>query len=245
MRAFKIIPGWAAVTAGVLLVSAVALAAPEQETEPTKSGLSELNADTMEYNMKTGQMTATGNVVIHYDGGVATGASATYNTKTSSGALTGGVVADKGDMHLDCDRIEFMSKTQIVAIGNVHGRKQDKQVVGPRVEYDSGEEYARMPEGGTLSTKDGSFTADYMEGWAKEERAKGIGNAHIVSPSKDFEGGGDEAEYFGKENGKLVLTGNAWAIRGNNMLKSGRMTVYLSERNKAETVTDENEAEQQ
>ena len=101
------------------------------------------------------------------------------------------------------------------------------------------------PRGGTLSTKDGSFTADYMEGWAKEERAKGIGNAHIVSPSKDFEGGGDEAEYFGKENGKLVLTGNAWAIRGNNMLKSGRMTVYLSERDKAETVTDENEAEQQ
>ncbi len=138
MRTFKIIPGWAAVTAGVLFASAVALAAPEQEAEP-KSGLSELNADSMEYNMKTGQMTANGNVVIHYDGGVATGASVTYNTKTSAGALTGGVVADKGDMHLDCDRIEFMSKTQIVAIGNVHGRKQDKQVVGPRVEYDSGE----------------------------------------------------------------------------------------------------------
>ena len=53
------------------------------------------------------------------------------------------------------------------------------------------------------------------------------------------EGGGDEAEYFGKDSGKLVLTGNAWAVQDNNTLKSGRLTVFLQEQDKAETVADE------
>ena len=237
MRKFKAVPGWAAtLTAACLFTSAVALAAPDTEK---KGPISELNADSVEYNMKTGQMAAKGNVVVHYDGGVVTGDFATYNTKTYTGEMTGGVVADKGDTHLDCDRGEVQSQTKIVAIGNVHGRQKDKRVEGPVVEYDSGEEYARLPQGGMLATADGTFTADYMEGWMKTERAKAVGNAHVVSPPKDFEGGGDEAEYFGKESGKLVLTGNAWAIQGNHTLKSGRLTVYLSERDKAETVADE------
>ena len=241
MKRFRT-PGWAALTAGVLLASTVAFAAPEDEK---KGVISELNADSVEYNMKTGQMTATGNVVVHYDGGVAKGAYAAYNTKTYKGEMTGGVVADKGDTHLDCDRVEVLSKTQMVAVGNVHGRQKDRRVEGPIVEYDSGEEYARMPQGGLLATADGTFTADYMEGWMKTERAKAVGNAHVVSPPKDFEGGGDVAEYFGKENGKLVLTGNAWAVQGNNTLKSGRLTVFLSERDKAETVANESGKEEE
>ena len=241
MRMFRA-PGWAALAAGVLMVSAVALAAPETEK---KGIISELNADSVEYNMKTGQMTATGHVVVHYDGGIVTGETATYNTKTYKGEITGGVVADKEDTHLDCDRVEALSQTKMVAIGNVHGRKKDKRVEGPIVEYDSAEEYARMPQGGTLATADGTFTADYMEGWMKTERAKAVGNAHVVSPPKDFEGGGDVAEYFGKENGKLVLTGNAWAVQGNHSLKSGRLTVFLQEKDKAETVEDEKGQEEQ
>lgn len=267
MRIFRAIPSWAsALAAACLFTSAVALAAPEagkteneqveqsktdagkpeaKKTETGKTGAgkqgapSELNADKVEYNMKTGQMTAEGNVVIRYDGGVATGDFATYNTKTHQGRMTGGVVADKEDMHLDCDVVEILSQTKMVAIGNVHGWKQDKRVDGPRVEYDNGEGYARLPEGGMLSSADGTFTADYMEGWTKTERAKGVGNAHVVSPPKNFEGGGDEAEYFGKESGKLVLTGNAWAIQDNNMLKSGRLTVFLQEQGKTETVANE------
>ncbi len=240
MRGFKTISGWAALTAGCLLVSAVALAAPEKE----KTGISELNADSVEYNVKTGQMTATGNVVVHYDGGVVTGDYATYNTKTYQGTMTGGVVADKEDAHLDCDRIDVLSQTRMNAVGNVHGRKADKKVDAPLVEYDSGEEYIRLPEGGVLSSKDGTFTADYIEGWMKTEHAKGVGNAHIVSPPKDFEGGADEAEYFGKESGKIVLTGNAWAVKENHSLKSGRLTVFLNEQGGTETVADEDRAEE-
>ena len=233
--------------AGCLLASAVALAAPEGETQKDESqkGISELNADTVEYNVKTGQMKAEGNVVIHYDGGVVTGASAAYNTKTSTGMMTGGVVADKEDMHLDCDRIELVSKTKMTAIGNVHGWQKDKRVEAPIVEYDNEEGYARLPEGGALSSADGTFTADYMEGWTKTEHAKGVGNAHIISPPRDFEGGADEAEYFGKETGKLVLTGHAWAVQENNTLKSGRLTVFLKDRSNTETVTNEEGKEEQ
>ena len=132
-----------------------------------------------------------------------------------------------------------MSKTKMVAIGNVHGWQKDKRVEAPIVEYDNEEGYARLPEGGALSSAEGTFTADYMEGWTKTEHAKGVGNAHIVSPPKDFEGGGDEAEYFGKETGKLVLTGHAWAVQENNTLKSGRLTVFLKDRSNTETVADE------
>ena len=91
-----------------------------------------------------------------------------------------------------------------------------------------------MTAGGTITTKDGSFTADYMEGWMQEERCKGVGSAHIVSEARNFEGGGDEAEYFGQESGKLLLTGNAWAVQDNNTLKSQRLTVYLNETGKAQ-----------
>ncbi len=248
MKIFRAIPGWVSLLAAAcLFTSAVALAAPEAEkTEAgNQSALSELNADKVEYNMKTGQMTAEGNVVIRYDGGVATGAFAAYNTKTHTGEMTGGVIADKEDMHLDCDRVEILSQTKMAAIGNVHGWKADKRVDAPRVEYDNGEGYVCLPDGGKLSSADGTFTADYIEGWTKVERAKGVGNAHVVSPPKNFEGGGDEAEYFGKESGKIVLTGNAWAVQDNHTLKSGRLTVFLQEQGKTETVANEKGKDEQ
>ena len=241
MGKFKMISGRTALTAVCLFASAVALAAPE---EGKKNSLSELDADTVQYNMQTGQMTAEGNVVIRYEDGVAKGAFVTYNTKTSTGRMTGGVVADKGDMHLDCDVVEILSQTKMVASGNVHGWKQDKRVDAPIVEYDKGEGYICLPQGGMLSSKDGTFTADYMEGWTETERAKGVGNAHIVSPPKDFEGGADEAEYFGKATGKLVLTGNAWAVQENNTLKSGRLTVFLKDQNSTEAVANEPKREE-
>lgn len=219
---------WAALAAaGCLLLSAAAMAAPE-------AGRSELNGDTIEYNMKTGEMTARGHVVLRYEDGMATADYAEYNIQTSTGTLTGGVVADKGDMHIVCDRVDVLSKTQIAAVGNVHGKQGDKQLDSPRVEYRSDEEYVCMPQGGTVATADGSVTADYMEGWMNEKHYRGVGNAHIVSPPKNFEGGGNEAEYFGSEKGKVVLKGDAWAVQDNHTLKSSRLTVYLDDEGRVE-----------
>lgn len=221
-------------TMGAALFAAACLFVPAAAA-PTGGGeASELQADTVEYNSKTGEMTATGHVVLKQGDGIARAAFAAYNTQTKVGRLTGGVVADREGAHLTCDVFHVLSDTQFLAEGNVHGTKEDKSFTGPQAEYFSDQEYIRMTAGGTITTKDGSFTADYMEGWMKEDRCKGVGSAHIVSPARDFEGGGDEAEYFGQESGKLLLTGNAWAVQANHTLKSQRLTVYLNETGKAE-----------
>ena len=59
-----------------------------------------VKADEIEYDMKSGDGTAKGNVVILHDGGKATSAAAEFNSKTMTGRLTGGVVADKDDAHI-------------------------------------------------------------------------------------------------------------------------------------------------
>ena len=220
----------AAAAAVLLGISSFAIVGAEPS-----NGASELNGDVVEYNAKTGLMTADGHVVLKHNDGVARGSHAEYNTKTQDGILTGGVVADQGDTHLTCDSVRFFGGTQVVAEGNVHGSKGDKAYEGSRAEYSTDNEYLRLPAGGTITTADGSFTADYMEGWMKENHARGVGNAYVTSPKRNFEGGGDEAEYFGEESGKVVLTGNAWAIQDNNRLKSQRLTVYLDEKGQAQT----------
>lgn len=221
-------------TMGAALFAAACLFVPAAAAPAGGGEASELQADTVEYNSKTGEMTATGHVVLKQGDGIARAAFAAYNTQTKVGRLTGGVVADREGAHLTCDVFHVLSDTQFLAEGNVHGTKEDKSFTGPQAEYFSAQEYIRMTAGGTITTKDGSFTADYMEGWMKEDRCKGVGSAHIVSPARDFEGGGDEAEYFGQESGKLLLTGNAWAVQANHTLKSQRLTVYLNETGKAE-----------
>ena len=190
---------------------------------------STLTGDVVEYNTQSGVITATGNVVMTKGDAVMRGAKAVYNSKTQHGQVTGGVVADKGDMHMTCAVFTADGQNHLVATGDVHGVKADKTFAGPLAEYFTDQDYVRMVQGGTITTADGTFTADYMEGWLKEDHFKGIGNAHIVSPPRSFEGGGDQAEYFGKDSGKAILTGNAWAIQENNTLKSQVLTVYLAD----------------
>ncbi|MBQ5921232.1 MAG: organic solvent tolerance protein OstA, partial [Selenomonadaceae bacterium] len=87
------------------------------------------------------------------------------------------------------------------------------------------------------TSKDGSFTADEMEGYLKEEHLIGRGNVHVISPPNDMEAGGDLLNYYGLEQGKAVLTGNAWAVQYNNTLKSNTLTILLAKDGKA-TVTE-------
>ena len=54
------------------------------------------------------------------------------------------------------------------------------------------------------------------------------GNVHVVSQPNDMEAGGDLLNYYGLEQGKAVLTGNAWAVQYNNTLKSNQLTILLA-----------------
>ena len=216
---------------------------------------SELDGDTVSYDMKTGVITAEGDVLMKRGTTRVAGAKATYNSKTQQGTVTGNVIAIKDNMRMTAQTVVMESQDLItasggvtatkddlnmqaatvvaegqnhfIATGDVHGRQADKTFAGPKVDFHQDTNYVLIENGGTITSNDGTFTADHMEGWLTENHFKGIGNAHIVSPPRNFEGGGDVADYYGQADGKVTLDGNAWAVQENNTLKGNHLTVYL------------------
>ena len=78
-----------------------------------------VKADTIEYDMQSGDGMAKGNVVLKQDGGTATAANAEFNSKTKSGRLTGGVVADRDDSHVVCYTFVMHNEDYSSAIGEI------------------------------------------------------------------------------------------------------------------------------
>ena len=227
-----------------LLLSSTMLvyAAPDFKNDGEKS---ELNADEVEYDMDTGVVTATGNVVLKHGTGVATGLKAMYNVNTEEAYLTGKVIVVRDNLRLTCDRLNSDGYGHMQADGNVHAEQKIaptadmpqgdlRTFTGDHVDfYPDDRQHIVIPTGGLLtSTQEGTFTADYMEGWLDDQYYIGTGNAHIVSKPRDLEAGGDRVDYYANENGKAILSGNAWAIQDNNRIKGNRLTVYLTDNKK-------------
>lgn len=220
---------------------------------------SSLEGDKVSYDVATGIITAEGDVLLKNGTTSIAGAKASYNTKTQQGEITGGVIAvresmrltastvtleslnaihatggatlTKDDLHLTAAKLSVFDKDRYVAEGDVHAAKADKTFTGARAEYTQSSNYMLVSNGGTLTTADGTITADRMEGWLTEEHYHGTGNVHVISPPRNFEGGGDVVDYLANAEdgkGKCVLDGNAWAYQGNNMLKGNHLTVYLA-----------------
>ena len=209
-----------------------AAAAAEQGGEPTS-----LTADSLTYDTRTGLITAETNVRMEQGAGYVEGARATYNTKTEEGTVEGGVRAVRDDMDLSCERLSGVGQDHWQASGSVHMTKAGRTFTGAEVDYyPSQNDYVLASSGGTITSADGTLTADRLEGWMKENHFIGTGSAHIVSPPRDLEGGGDRMEYFGSaDRPYVVLDGNAWVFQGNNMAHSNHMTVYLADDGKAVT----------
>ncbi len=231
---------WKKFLAAIISAMVLTLPAAAEEKEELPS---ELNADEVEYDMETGDLIATGNVLLKHGTGKATGKKAKYNVNTKAAYLIGNVVVIRDDMKLTCDKLTSDGKV-MQADGRVHG----VQTVAPNEKYPNGDKrtftgdhvdfypddknHVIIPAGGLITSGDGTFTADHIEGWLDEEHYIGIGNAHIVSPPRQMEAGGNRIDYFGKEQGKAILTGNAWAIQENNKVKGERLTVYMAKDNK-------------
>ena len=99
---------------GLLSMGAVAFAA------------SSVSGDKVEYDFKSGQAVAEGNVEIRHDKGRATARKAEYNTKTGEGSLEGSVVADQEDAHLTSASLIIKNKGDYLsAIGNAVLKKAD------------------------------------------------------------------------------------------------------------------------
>lgn len=209
---------------------------------PDSNVPSEVNADTVDYDMNTGVVTANGNVFLKYGTGTATGGRAMYNTNTQEAYLLDNVVVIRDDLKLTCDSLTNDGYGHMQAIGNVYG----VQTIAPNQKYPKGDTrtfkgehvdyypddkgHFIIPSGGIITSSiDGNFTANYMEGWIEEEYYIGTGNVHIVNPPREVEAGGDRMDYYARQNGKAVLTGNAWAVQKNNTMRGNRLTVYLAD----------------
>ena len=241
MKASKIL------IAATLILSSMLTVYAEEAAKPA----SELNADEVEYDMNTGVATATGNVLLKYDNGVATGDKAMYNINTKEAYLIGNVIVVRENMKLTCDKLLSDGSNYMQVDGNVHAEQKVapneekpqgdlRTFTGEHVDYYPNDgKHVIIPTGGIAKSNDGTFTADHMEGWLDDEYYIGTGNAHLVSPPRNIEAGGDRVDYYGKEQGKAILTGNAWAYQNNNTLKGNRLTVYLADDKKLKAVPTE------
>lgn len=225
-----------AACAAAMLISSAAMAA-EKNNVP-----SEVNADAIEYDMKTNVVSAEGNVLLKHGTTKATGLHALFNVQTKEASLIGNVIVVDEDMRITCNALMSNGQGHMIADGDVVA----KQTVLPNEKYPNGDtrtftgehidffpddrKHVVIPGGGIARSEvEGTFTADSLEGWIDDERYIGTGNAHLVSQVRNLEAGGDRVDYDGKQEGKAVVSGNAWAIQNNNTIRGNRLTVYLAD----------------
>ncbi|WP_028130350.1 LptA/OstA family protein [Selenomonas sp. AE3005] len=213
----------------LMLTVCLTLALPLGQMSAANNEPAELDADVVEYDASTGLVTATGDVLFKQGTAKLSGAKATYNAKTQEGSVEGNVIAIRDDLRVTCAKVVTDGQGRMTATGNVHGTHADKEFTGEQVDYYPNQnKYVKIPLGGTVTNKDGTFKADYMEGWLDDEHYIGRGNVYISSPVRMMEAGGDNADYQGKQNGQVVLSGNAWATKENNRMRSKKLTLYLA-----------------
>ncbi len=219
-----------------MLVSSAATAA-DTDNEP-----SEVNADAIEYDMNTGIVTAEGNVLLKHGATRATGLHALFNVNTKAAQLIGNVIVVREDMRITCQTLASNGQGHMAADGNViatqnlspnekYPEGDTRTFTGEHIDYfPDDRKYFVIPTGGVAESRvEGTFTADQIEGWIDDEHYIGKGNAHMVSTARNMEAGGDQVDYDGKDAGKAVLSGNAWAIQNNNTIRGNRLTVYLAD----------------
>ena len=84
---------------------------------PAKDAKYSVDATEIEYDMKSGDGTTTGKTTIKHDGGVAVAqGGSTFNSKSRTGRLYGGVVADKEDSHLKSEELIMYTDKFVSAV---------------------------------------------------------------------------------------------------------------------------------
>lgn len=203
---------------------------------------SEVNADAIEYDMNTGLVSAEGNVLLKHGPTRATGLHALFNVNTKEARLIGDVIVVRDDMRVTCAALASNGQGHMFADGNVIATQNVKPnekypdgdlrtFTGEHIDYFPDERgHVVIPRGGVAESKvEGTFTADKFEGWLDDEHYIGVGNVHIVSTARNLEAGGEQADYSGRDQGRAILSGNAWAIQDNNTIRGNRLTVYLAD----------------
>lgn len=217
--------------AAALVASAIMMmgAAPQNDVVIT--------ADNLSYNGQTGRADGTGNLVITDGDKTMTGASGWYNVRTKAGEVSGGVSVIGTDLAMSADRVQTKNDKEFTAYGKVHLQKDDKQVFGETVTYNTETEFGDVLGNGRVVAEGTTLTGDHIQGWMKEIRAIAQGNVTFANPARQVSGSADQATYTqtpNKQDGVVVLTGNARAIQNGNLINAPVLTIHL-DNNSAET----------
>lgn len=219
-----------AVISAMMLLSVTAWAANE--------GPLTISADTLSYDGNTGRAEASGNVVITQQDKTITGANGWYNTKTREASLDGGVSLIGSNMAMSAQSVHSINDNQFSATGNVHLQRDDRQIFGDSVEYNSDTEYGKVLGNARLIAEGTTLTGNQVEGWLKEIRAVAQGDVTFNNPDRNVSGSADRATYTQTPNqndGVVLLTGSAHAVQNGNVLNAPELKLYLND-NSAETL---------
>lgn len=189
-----------------------------------------VQADELDYDMKTGVAVGKGHVVLIQDNAKATANNATYNSKTKSGVLSGNVVADRGTEHISCDEFKIENDDVFSAVGNAILSKEGKKLFAPRVDYIKSRDYAEtFGNWARLMDSDGStLSAVKIIYDGKSGVATASGGVNINSDARKLTGSADKAIYDTKKDGYVEMIGNATATQDGNTVKGDKLRLTNS-----------------
>ena len=187
-----------------------------------------VDATEIEYDMGSGDGTTTGKTTIKHDGGVAVAqGGSTFNSKTRTGHLFGGVTAKKEDSHLSSQELFMYTDKFVSAVGNAILTKGDKTLKAHRVDYHDDKEFAETLGGyAHLSATDGSWlTAGKIVYDMKTGVANATGGVKMEITVQKMTGSGDRAIYDSHETGYIELIGNATATQDGNTVTGDKLRI--------------------
>lgn len=193
----------------------------------------ELTADAIEYDATTDTAVATGGVKVLRDGGVMTGAEATYDFKSKQVVVTGGVTANKDDMSLKADKLTATVNSEITAAGNVVITKGENVLTGPEVHYNQALSDISMPYGGSADGPQAAISGDVLSGNLMTNQYQAQGDVYLNSKTNDVQSTSDTATYTGNgQDFNFTADGNV-NIRSDsrNMTGHSDHAVYNSAEN--------------
>lgn len=222
------------VLAGSLLL--LILASPLGYPVQAASQPFQLEAETIEYNAKTGQMVASGNNGVKLRQGTLNirGDQAVYNSNQQRGTLTGNVQAVRDNALLTANQLEFSEAgQQLIATGNVSLIRDQDKVHAAKIIYYDQRQMAVAETGARLVTSDAILTADRLETFFADQHTVATGNVKIDGTDGNFTATADHAVYYQAAAGnqaKVVLTGNATAVQSGHQVSGQSLTLYLDDK---------------
>lgn len=210
------------------LVLPIAIAAPTSLT---------ITADQLSYDGKTGKATAKGSVVITREDKTMVGSEGWYDTKKEEAFLKGGVSMIGTNMSMAAGEVRTLQNKQINAKGSVRLQKDDRQIFGDDVQYNTETGYGVIKGNGRLVVDDNVITGNRIDAWVNKIEAKAEGNVTLHSSRRNIDGSADRATYTqtpGQDDGVAHLIGNAYAVQNGNVLNAPELRLEMKD-NSAET----------